>query len=45
MLKAGEDFKKLKDSYVIFIYKNDKFKEGMPMYHVDRVVRETIMVS
>ena len=41
MLKAGEEFKKLKDSYVIFIYKNDKFREGLPMYHIDRVVRET----
>jgi hypothetical protein len=41
MLKAGEDFKKLKDSYVIFIYKNDKFKEGQPLYHIDRIVRET----
>ena len=41
MLKAGENFKKLKDSYVIFIYKNDKFKEGQPMYHIDRIVRET----
>ena len=41
MLKAGEDFKKLKDSYLIFIYKNDKFKEGQPLYHIDRIVRET----
>ena len=41
MLTAGEEFKKLKDSYVIFIYKNDKFKEGQPLYHIDRIVRET----
>ncbi len=41
MLKSGQDFKKLKDSYVIFIYKHDKFKEGKPLYHIDRYVRET----
>ena len=28
MLKASQDFKELKDSYVIFIYKKDKFNEG-----------------
>ncbi len=41
MLKAAQDFKELKDSYVIFIYKKDKFKEGKPLYHIDRYVRET----
>ena len=41
LLKKNKDFKKLKDSYVIFIYKHDKFKKGLPLYHVDRVVRET----
>ncbi len=41
MLKASQDFKELKDSYVIFIYKKDKFKEGLPVYHIDRYVRET----
>ena len=24
-----------------FIYKYDKFKKGLPLYHVDRYVRET----
>ncbi len=41
MLKANQNFKELKDSYVIFIYKKDKFKEGKPLYHIDRYVRET----
>ena len=41
MLKEGQPFKKLKDSYVIFIYRHDKFKKGLPVYHIDRYVRET----
>ena len=41
MLEEGEPFKKLKDSYVIFIYRHDKFKKGLPLYHIDRYVRET----
>ena len=41
MLKAGQEFKELKDSHVIFIYKRDKFRKGLPMYHVDRYVEET----
>ena len=41
MLKEGQEFKEIKDSYVIFIYKRDKFQEGLPSYHIDRYVRET----
>ena len=41
MLKEGQEFKEIKDSYVIFIYKRDKFQEGSPLYHIDRYVRET----
>lgn len=41
MLDEGQSFKNLKDSYVIFIYKHDKFKRGLPIYHVDRYVGET----
>lgn len=41
MLKKMQDFKQIKDSYVIFIYKNDKFKKGYPLYHVERIVIET----
>ena len=41
MLKEGQAFRELKDSYVIFIYRHDKFKKGLPVYHIDRYVRET----
>ncbi|ETP73765.1 hypothetical protein UYO_0019 [Lachnospiraceae bacterium JC7] len=41
MLKEGEPFKALNDSYVIFIYKYDKFKEGLPLYRIERKVLET----
>ena len=41
MLKEGQEIKEIKDSYVIFIYKRDKFQEGLPLYHIDRYVRET----
>ena len=37
MLKEGQEFKEIKDS----IYKRDKFQEGLPLYHIDRYVRET----
>ena len=26
---------------MIFIYKHDKFRKGLPLYHIDRYVRET----
>lgn len=41
MLKAGQKFKELKDSYVIFIYRHDKFQKGLPLYRIDRHVNET----
>ena len=41
MLKEGQSFKALKDSYVIFIYKHDKFGKGLPLYHIDRYIGET----
>lgn len=41
MLREGQPFKQLKDSYVIFIYKHDKFRKGLPLYHIDRYVKET----
>ena len=41
MLVEGQKFKVLKDSYVIFIYKHDKFRKGLPLYHIDRYVKET----
>jgi predicted transposase/invertase (TIGR01784 family) len=41
MLKKGKKFEKLRDSYVIFITKNDYFESGQPIYHVERMVCET----
>ena len=41
MLKKKQEFKELRDAYVIFICQHDKFGEGDPVYHVDKVVRET----
>ena len=41
MLKEKQKFKELKDSYIIFIYKHDKFRKGLPVYHVDRYIGET----
>ena len=41
MLGEGQKFRELKDSYVIFIYKHDKFRKGLPLYHIDRYIRET----
>ena len=41
MLKEGQAFRELKDSYVIFIYKHDKFRKGLHLYHVERYVGET----
>ena len=41
MLKESQPLKELKDSYVIFIYKRDKFGKGLPLCHVDRYIKET----
>ncbi|MCR4653806.1 MAG: PD-(D/E)XK nuclease family transposase [Eubacterium sp.] len=41
MLRERDNFKNLKDSYVIFIYKHDKFRKGYPVYRADRTVIET----
>lgn len=41
MLKGSQRFKELHESYVIFITKNDVMGSGLPLYHIDRVVKET----
>jgi len=38
---AGEDYEKLPETYIIFITESDVLQAGCPLYHVDRVVRET----
>lgn len=41
MLKENDKFKSLKESFVIFICEHDKFGKKLPIYHVDRIIRET----
>jgi len=40
MLKAGDPFSKLNESYMIFITETDVLNAGLPMYHVNRVIEE-----
>lgn len=41
MLKQKQDFKEINDSYVIFITENDVRGAGLPLYHAERVIKET----
>lgn len=41
MLKAGQEFKEIHDSYVIFITASDVMGAGCSLYHVERVIEET----
>lgn len=41
MLKEKQKFKELHDSYVIFITENDTMGMGLPMYHIERTIRES----
>ena len=41
MLKAGQKFKEIHDSYVIFITASDVMGAGRALYHVNRVIEET----
>ena len=41
MTDAGDDYDALNETYVIFITENDVLKAGLPIYHVDRTIRET----
>ncbi len=36
MLKESQEFREIKDSYAIFITKNDYYNEGKPVYMVER---------
>ena len=40
LLCKGDDFEDLVDTYVIFITENDKFKKGIPLYHIERTITE-----
>jgi len=41
MLKEKQEFEELKDSYVVFVCGHDRFKKNLPVYHIDKIVRET----
>lgn len=41
MLKKGQDFSELPDSYMIFITQTDIFKHGLPIYNINRYFDET----
>ena len=41
MLKAGQKFNELTESYVIFITEKDYYREGLPLYTIDRQIKET----
>ncbi len=38
---AGEYGENLPETYVIFITENDKWKQGYPLYHIERCILET----
>ena len=38
--RPGEPYQQLPETYVIFITENDYFHSGLPLYHVERMVRE-----
>ena len=40
LLSKGEDFEDLVDTYVIFITEKDKFGMGVPLYHIERRIKE-----
>ena len=39
--EPGDQYEDLNETFLIFITENDVMKAGLPIYHIDRVVRET----
>lgn len=39
--EPGDDYENLTETYVIFITENDVLKAGLPIYHIDRTIKET----
>lgn len=39
--EPGENYENLYESYVIFVTENDIMKAGLPIYHIDRMIKET----
>lgn len=44
LTSSGADYAALNETYVIFITENDVLKQGLPIYHIDRMIRETLTV-
>jgi hypothetical protein len=40
LLGKGDDFNDLVETFVIFINEEDKFKKGLPLYHIERKITE-----
>ena len=38
--EPGDNYENLNESYIIFITEKDKFGEGLPIYHIEKVVKE-----
>lgn len=41
LLKKGEDFDNLPETYVVFITENDVMRKGKPLYQIERCILET----
>lgn len=41
LTNAGEKYAALGETYVIFITEHDVIEAGLPIYHIDRIIRET----
>lgn len=39
--ELGDDYENLIETYIIFITENDVLKAGLPIYHIDRTIKET----
>lgn len=38
--EPGEEFQNIQETFVIFITENDVLKAGLPIYHIERVIKE-----
>lgn len=45
LLKPGENYKKLKENYIIFLCLEDVFKKGMPVYRFENVCCDDFSLS
>lgn len=41
LTEPGDEYDMLNETYVIFITENDVLKRNLPIYHIDRMIRET----